>query len=92
MHGHTYVLTVTVSGPVDEHTGWVVDFADIKTAVNPLIARLDHRLLNDIIPNPTAENQVKWLWEHLDLPGLSLLTLREGLENTVSFDGTVEAA
>lgn len=86
MHGHTYILTVTVRGPVRE-AGFVVDFADIKAAVDPVIAQLDHYLLNDVIPNPTVECQLIWLWERIGLPNLYELALREGLANAASFRG-----
>ncbi len=66
MHGHSYELQVTMRGPVDPYTGWVVDFADIKDKVRPWLHRLDHRTLNDEIENPTVENQLLWWWERLD--------------------------
>lgn len=84
MHGHTYLLTVSVSGPVGDD-GFVVDFADIKATVDPVVAQLDHYLLNDVISNPTVECQLIWLWGRIDLPGLVLLTLREGLGNSASY-------
>lgn len=86
LHGHTYELTATVDGPVGED-GFVIDFADIKTAVAPLIDQLDHRLLNDIIDNPTVERQLVWLWERIDLPGLCELRLQEGVKNAAVYTG-----
>lgn len=86
LHGHTYRLTVTLAGPVRDD-GFVIDFADVKAAVAPIIRQLDHRLLNDVIPNPTVENQLVWLWEQIDLLGLHELTLAEGLHNTATYQG-----
>ncbi len=88
LHGHTYVLTVSVKGPVRED-GFICDFADVKAAIAPLIKQLDHRLLNDIdgLENPTVEIQLEWLWERINLPGLSELTLREGLNNSATYTG-----
>lgn len=76
LHGHSYHVEVGVSGPVDGHLGWVVDFADIKAAVRPVIEMLDHRCLNEIdgLSNPTAENLAGWLWERL-APRLPLLAV-----------------
>ncbi|MEM9024138.1 MAG: 6-carboxytetrahydropterin synthase QueD, partial [Bacteroidota bacterium] len=56
MHGHTYQITIYVSGPADEHLGWVMDFDTIKVAWKPLEKLLDHHVLNDIegLENPTA--------------------------------------
>lgn len=87
-HGHSYHLTVTVRGPVRED-GFVVDFADIKSCVNPLITVLDHHLLNEIpgLENPTVENQLVWVWDRLELPGLHELTLRETPTNSATYKG-----
>lgn len=88
LHGHTYVLTVVVDGPV-RGDGFVCDFADIKEEVKPLIDSLDHRLLNDIpgLENPTVEIQLAWMWERINLDGLAELTLREGLANAATYTG-----
>jgi 6-pyruvoyltetrahydropterin/6-carboxytetrahydropterin synthase len=88
MHGHTYHLTVTLQGPV-QADGFVIDFADVKTAVSPVIKQLDHYLLNDVIPNPTVENQLVWLWERINLPQLHELSLREGEANEATYQGGV---
>ena len=48
MHGHSFRVEVHVSGPVDAHSGWVMDFADVRAAFEPLFQRLDHRCLNDV--------------------------------------------
>ena len=47
LHGHSWVLTVSVEGPVNPETGFVMDFADISKCVEPLIERLDHRHLGE---------------------------------------------
>ena len=35
MHGHSYRCEIHVTGPVDEHLGWVADFAEIRRAFEP---------------------------------------------------------
>ena len=56
MHGHNYKIEVTISGPMAQ-TGFIIDFWDMDKVVDPIIAKIDHRVLNDVgIPNPTAEN------------------------------------
>jgi 6-pyruvoyltetrahydropterin/6-carboxytetrahydropterin synthase len=81
LHGHTYRVTVYVAGAVGEHTGWVVDYADIAAAWAPLHEQLDHRYLNDVpgLENSTSENIARWIWERLRtaLPGLSKVYVRE---------------
>ena len=74
LHGHSFQLRVTVRGDAPEPSGWVMDFADLKAAVKPVIARLDHYYLNEIegLENPTSENLCRWIWAQLspDLPAL----------------------
>lgn len=81
MHGHTYHIRVTISGPVKDPEGWVLDFADIKEAFEPLRERLDHRVLNDIkgLENPTSEILSEWIWDRLidELPYLSSVEVKE---------------
>ena len=88
LHGHTYRLLVTAEGPVAVN-GFVMDFADVKTVVDPLIKQLDHYHLNDIpgLDNPTVEVQLEWLWERINLSGLVELTLFEGLHNFATYRG-----
>lgn len=81
MHGHSFRIEVHVSGPVDDHLGWVLDFAEIKDAFAPLEEKLDHRCLNEIsgLENPTSENLARWIWRELKpkLPALNKIVVRE---------------
>lgn len=63
MHGHRYDIRVEIAGGPDEKTGWIMDYADIKAAYDPIIMALDHRCLNEIpgLKNPTCENIVMYL-------------------------------
>jgi 6-pyruvoyltetrahydropterin/6-carboxytetrahydropterin synthase len=65
-HGHNYDIEVTVAGEVDR-IGFVIDFWDLDKIVEPLIAKVDHRMLNDIegLSNPTAEYIASWFFEHI---------------------------
>lgn len=65
MHGHSYRVTVVVRGPVDPVFGWVCDFAEIDAVARPIIARLDHSMLNDVLWNPTSELLCAWLLREL---------------------------
>lgn len=56
MHGHHWVVELGVKGPVDPETGMVIDFSILGGLLGTLKNKLDHTLLNDTIPNPTAEN------------------------------------
>ena len=74
LHGHSFRITVRISGPVDERTGWMVDFAEIKRAWQPLHDALDHRHLNEVagLDNPTSEVLARWILERFRIPGVSL--------------------
>lgn len=91
IHGHSFRATVYVAGPVGADTGWVMDFADLKSAVDPFIRQLDHYYLNEIegLENPTSENIARWLWDRLRpaLPGLVRIELHETCESGCVYDG-----
>ena len=65
LHGHSFRVELICEGEIDPNTGWLIDFADIKRAFEPVYARLDHRYLNEIdgLENPTSENVARWSWE-----------------------------
>ncbi|QMV14578.1 6-carboxytetrahydropterin synthase QueD [Vibrio spartinae] len=81
LHGHSFLVRVSVEGEVDPQTGWVIDFADIKAAFKPIYQRLDHYYLNEIegLENPTSEVLARWIWHELKptLPLLSQLEVKE---------------
>ena len=68
MHGHSYAVRVTIDGPPDPERGWVMDFAAMDEIIDPVVARLDHQVLNEVagLDNPTAELLAGWLWRELD--------------------------
>lgn len=79
-HGHNYNLFVTIDGPVGDADGMVMDFHDIDDIVErEVLGQLDGTDLNDLLPCPTAERIVEWIFEQIDphLPGLTKLTLYE---------------
>lgn len=90
LHGHSYCLVVTVERPVDPVTGMGMDFADLKLVVGrEVVERLDHRSLNEVIENPTAEEMAVWIWKRLadSLPGLTEVELHETRDASVVYRG-----
>jgi 6-pyruvoyltetrahydropterin/6-carboxytetrahydropterin synthase len=81
LHGHSFKIGIHVTGEVSPDPGWVIDFGDISKAFAPLLAVLDHSLLNEIdgLSNPTSENISIWIWERLKpvLPSLSKVVVHE---------------
>jgi 6-pyruvoyltetrahydropterin/6-carboxytetrahydropterin synthase len=80
LHGHSFRVRVYVAGPVSA-SGWILDFAEIAAAWQPLHALLDHRYLNEVegLDNPTSEVIARWIFERLKpaLPGVSRVVLHE---------------
>lgn len=75
LHGHSFRIEIHVSGAIQEEPGWVLDFAEISRAFQPLYDQLDHHYLNEVkgLENPTSENLAKWVWVQLK-PRLSPLS------------------
>jgi 6-pyruvoyltetrahydropterin/6-carboxytetrahydropterin synthase len=97
-HGHNYELDVTVEGPVDPGTGYVMDLKVLRERVEQrVIADVDHRNLNLDVPwlagvNPTTENLVVAMWQRIaaELPAdvrLVRLVLWETPRNFVEYTG-----
>lgn len=91
LHGHSFRIAVHVSGDVDPDSGWVLDFADIRAAFEPLRVQLDHHYLNEIpgLENPTSENLSRWIWDKLSpaLPILSKIVVHETCTSGCSYEG-----
>ena len=70
-HGHNYELEVTVEGPVDAETGFVMDLKRLKGVLEDrVLADVDHRNLNSEVAwladvNPTTENLVVAIWDRI---------------------------
>ena len=76
LHGHSYRLEVTVTGPVRED-GMVIDFAELKAVVDrEVVDRFDHQFLNDFFENPTAEVVAAEVWKSLEAAGLGVTHIR----------------
>ena len=96
-HGHTYGLEVTVEGPIDPETGYVIDFKKLRQIVEEeVLRRVERRHLNFDVDflrgiNPTAENIAVAIWGRLagKIPNgvLKRITLQETARNAVVYEG-----
>lgn len=96
-HGHNYILDVSVAGPIEVRTGYVMDLAALKRVVQEtVIDKIDHRNFNldvDFMRGviPTAENIVVGCWKVLAprvAPArLVRLVLWETPNNYVEYEG-----
>lgn len=81
LHGHSFLVRLEITGEMDSHTGWIMDFSDLTIAFKPIFDQLDHYYLNDIpgLENPTSEVLAQWIWQQLksQLPVLSAVTIKE---------------
>jgi 6-pyruvoyltetrahydropterin/6-carboxytetrahydropterin synthase len=91
LHGHSFHVALHVRGPVDPRTGWIVDFADIAAAWQPVHALLDHRYLNEVdgLANPTSEHIARFIFDRVRsaLPLLCRVVVRETCTCGASYDG-----
>lgn len=93
LHGHSFRGEVAVRGEVDPKTGWLIDFADLKQVVDPIVRELDHYYLNDIpgLENPTSEMVAVWIYRRLapHLPLLHRVTIEETCTSRCHYFGAV---
>ena len=97
-HGHNYTLDVSVEGPIDERTGYVIDLSKVKAIVTrELISKVDHKNFNLDVPFmegriPTSENIVVEFWKILapllEPARLVKLVLWETENNYVEYSGS----
>lgn len=91
VHGHSYKVELRVTGPVDAHTGWLIDFGVIDDAWAELHARFDHQNLNDVpgLENSTCENIAVYIWRTLKprIDALSAVTVWETYDSKCTYRG-----
>lgn len=86
LHGHTYKLQVIVSGETENNgakKGMVIDFADLKRAVNELIiSPMDHAFIYD--QSSERETKIAQLLQQLNSKTFAL-PVRSTAENLAQF-------
>ena len=81
-HGHNYVLEVSVTGPIDQGSGWLVDLKKLGQIVKKYVVNvLDHSQIEEDIEwfkgkQPSSENILVWAWDEI-APRLERGTLHQ---------------
>ena len=81
-HGHNYELIVSVTGPIDPNTGYVMDMKVLKDYIKSEVEdAFDHKNINIEVPEfadtiPTAENIVVVIYNKLK----KILTSEQSME------------
>ncbi|MEX2467647.1 MAG: 6-carboxytetrahydropterin synthase [Gemmatimonadota bacterium] len=100
-HGHNYELVVSVRGPVDPETGFVMNLRILKDVIQTrVVADVDHKNLNLEVPwlsgvNPSTENLAVAIWDRIadQLPepaSLVSVVIKETRNNSVEYLGPEE--
>ena len=92
MHGHTFNITIYLDGPINEKTGFVMDFFDLdKVVEKEVINKIDHKVLNDIegLKNPSSENLTIFIWNILvrKIDYLSKVAVSEDRGTGIEYSG-----
>ncbi|WP_328332160.1 MULTISPECIES: 6-pyruvoyl trahydropterin synthase family protein [unclassified Streptomyces] len=83
MHGHNYIVKLELSASAEQltPTGFVRDYGELNAFKKWLDETVDHRHLNDIVPdvNPSAEHIAMWIYRMWvpDFPELTAVRVSE---------------
>lgn len=99
-HGHSYICDVTIAGPVDSETGFIVDLGFLdKVLQREVRDRFDHRNINLDVPEfgdgkmiPTGENLARFICERVQgaLAHTSALVVKVHLAEDATLSATYE--
>lgn len=93
LHGHNWKVRLEVTSDTLDKTGMVLDFQFLKTKLNQVLEKLDHRYLNNIPyfkkTNPTSENIAQYIYQQLktQIPRLNSVTVWESDNACATYDG-----
>ncbi|SVA63354.1 uncharacterized protein METZ01_LOCUS116208 [marine metagenome] len=70
-HGHNYILEVSITGPIDPGSGWLVDLKQLNVLVKTHVVNvLDHSQIEQDVEwfkdkQPSSENILIWAWNEI---------------------------
>ncbi len=81
LHGHSYLMRLHLTAPLDEVLGWTIDYGDVKRLFKPVYERLDHHRLDALprVRQADPANLLLWIREEVAaaLPQLDRIDLHE---------------
>jgi 6-pyruvoyltetrahydropterin/6-carboxytetrahydropterin synthase len=81
LHGHSYLLRLHLTAPLDPVLGWTVDYGDVKELFKPLYKQLDHHRLDGLagLADDDVGSVLHWIRERIQdqLPQLDRIDLYE---------------
>ena len=81
IHGHTYILRLHLTSPLDEVMGWTVDYGDVKELFNPIFLEIDHQPLHQLegLEDCDTASLLRWIKQKSTsiLPQLDRIDLYE---------------
>lgn len=98
IHGHNYILEVTVKGYINNETGMLINISQLKSIIDTNVLQLmDHKYLDQDLEHfhkniSTSENICVFIWQQIEkhLPSnvkLHCVKLFETDKNIVQFYG-----
>lgn len=95
-HGHNYKVLVTLRGAELDKTGLLLDFKLLKQVLRPVIDRIDHQMLNDLVPfieiNPSAENLAHYFFQETNKQLDEMTSGRVRVKDCTVFETDMTAA
>ena len=73
VHGHSFVVTASVSASAPDRDGWVMDLGALEELLKRTLSGLDHTVLNEVpgLEKPTFEHILLWIESRMKAEGVS---------------------
>ena len=70
LHGHNYDLYITIKGPINKESGFIINLKSLNELVNKkIISKLDHSIIHENPwfkdKQPSTENLVLFIWREI---------------------------
>lgn len=71
IHGHNYKLDITIGGPINEDSGFIIDIMKLNNIIEEFVIKeLDHSQIEKDVhwfkdKQPSTENIVVYIWEQI---------------------------